>query len=47
MVPLGVAHVGCWLTEAVGVAGAEGAALITTLPEATEVQPPASLTVKV
>ena len=44
--PVAVAHVGCVIVPTVGVAGVAGAALITTLPVATDVQPLALVTVK-
>ena len=44
MVPVGVAQVGCAVTEAVGAAGAPGAGL-TVSAVGAEVQPPASFTV--
>jgi hypothetical protein len=44
MVPVATAHVG-WVTVTVGAAGAPGTASITTLAEATDVQPAALVTV--
>ena len=37
MVPVGMAHIGCVVTLAVGVAGAEGAVLTTSPVSAVEV----------
>ena len=44
IVPVGTAQVGCRVTEAVGAAGAAGAALTVSVV-APEIQPAASLTV--
>jgi len=44
--PVATAQVGWVIVPAVGVAGAPGAAVITTLVEAVEVQPAALVTVK-
>ena len=40
IVPVATAQVGCSVALAVGVAGAEGCAVITTLADAGEVQVP-------
>ena len=45
IVPVAKAQLGCVLTLAVGAAGVNGCALITTLPLAPEVQPAAFVTV--
>ena len=44
--PVAVVHVGCVIVPTAGVAGVVGAALITTLLLATDVQPLALVTVK-
>ena len=46
MVPVAVVQVGC-VTDAVGAAGTDGCALITTLPEAVDVHPIELVTVNV
>jgi len=45
--PVDIAHVGCVMPPAFGAEGEPGAALMTTLPEAGEIQPDALVTVKV
>ena len=45
IVAVGTAHVGCVVTLAVGTAGCEGCALITTFPEEVEVHPTELVTV--
>jgi len=45
--PVGTAQVGWVLVPTTGAVGAEGTALITTLPVAGETHPEASVTVKV
>lgn len=45
--PVATVHVGCVMVPTIGAAGVTGWALITTLAEATEVQPTELVTVKV
>lgn len=45
--PVGTAQVGCVIVPTVGLDGVAGCAFITTLPDTTEVQPAAFLTVNV
>ena len=47
MLPVARAHVGCVMVPIMGAAGVAGWALMATLPEATDVQPPALVTVNV
>ena len=45
--PVAVLHVGCVIVPTIGAVGVTGCALIVALPEATEVQLTALVTVKV
>jgi hypothetical protein len=45
--PVDKAHVGCVMTPAIGAEGLPGAVLITTSPDAAEIQPNAFVTVYV